>query len=150
MSWPQTIAVPAFAGRKPVIIFIVVDLPAPFGPRKPRTSPRGTENEISSTAAKSPKNLTRCRTSSMGESPVIGMVVDLAVLRCTRRECGGGSQDVKTAAFFGRGEAACATVARLAILRGREGSGNKTAPRPILPRRPRSVARLAPAFEAVT
>ena len=26
--------------RKPVIIFMVVDLPAPLGPRKPSTSPR--------------------------------------------------------------------------------------------------------------
>ena len=33
------IAVPAVGARKPVIIFIVVDLPAPFGPRKPSTSP---------------------------------------------------------------------------------------------------------------
>ena len=40
MSWPQTTAVPAVGARKPVIIFIVVDLPAPLGPRKPSTSPR--------------------------------------------------------------------------------------------------------------
>src|SRR6516164_985719 len=65
MSWPQTIAVPAVGARKPVIIFIVVDLPAPFGPRKPSTSPRGTMKEMSSTALSGPKCLTRCRISSI-------------------------------------------------------------------------------------
>src|SRR4029077_20678413 len=65
MSWPQTIAVPLVGARKPVIIFIVVDLPAPFGPRKPSTSPRGTVKEMSSTALSGPKCLTRCRISSM-------------------------------------------------------------------------------------
>src|SRR6516162_9272208 len=65
MSWPQTIAVPAVGARKPVIIFIVVDLPAPFGPRKPSTSPRATVKEMSSTAFSAPKCLTRCRISSI-------------------------------------------------------------------------------------
>ena len=37
-------------GRKPVIMRMVVDLPAPLGPRKPSTSPRSTENETPSTA----------------------------------------------------------------------------------------------------
>ena len=35
---------------KPVIMRIVVDLPAPFGPRKPSTSPRSTVKEMPSTA----------------------------------------------------------------------------------------------------
>src|SRR6516164_4904119 len=65
MSWPQTMAVPLVGARKPVIIFIVVDLPAPFGPRKPSTSPRGTVKEMSSTAFNGPKCLTRCRISSI-------------------------------------------------------------------------------------
>src|SRR5580700_8706218 len=33
---------------------MVVDLPAPFGPRKPRTSPRSTEKETPSTARLAP------------------------------------------------------------------------------------------------
>src|SRR5215472_1889561 len=65
MSWPQTIAVPPVGARKPVIIFIVVDLPAPLGPRNPSTSPRGTVKEMSSTAFSGPKCLTRCRISSI-------------------------------------------------------------------------------------
>src|SRR5207247_3610292 len=39
----------------PVIMRMVVDFPAPFGPRKPSTSPRSTVNEMSSTARLGPK-----------------------------------------------------------------------------------------------
>ena len=46
---------PWSGSKKPVSIFIVVDLPAPFGPRKPSTSPRETLSEISSTAVIGPK-----------------------------------------------------------------------------------------------
>src|SRR5262249_54945220 len=46
-------------------IFIVVDLPAPLGPRKPRTSPRATEKETPSTAVKGPNLLTSCLISIM-------------------------------------------------------------------------------------
>src|SRR6267378_6858833 len=44
---------------KPVIMRMVVDLPAPFGPRKPSTSPRSTVNEMPSTARCGPKVFTR-------------------------------------------------------------------------------------------
>ena len=36
---PAMRALPASGSRKPVSIFMVVDLPAPLGPRKPSTSP---------------------------------------------------------------------------------------------------------------
>src|SRR6267142_2623294 len=39
----------------PVIMRMVVDFPAPFGPRKPSTSPRSTLNEMPSTARFAPK-----------------------------------------------------------------------------------------------
>src|ERR1041385_746440 len=60
-SWPQTRTVPEVGARKPVIIFMVVDLPAPLGPRKPSTSPRLTENETLSTARIGPNLLVRLR-----------------------------------------------------------------------------------------
>ena len=50
-------AVPAVGIMNPASMRIVVDLPAPFGPRKPSTSPRATPNETSSTAVKLPKRL---------------------------------------------------------------------------------------------
>ena len=34
MSKPPTVTVPAVGGMKPVIMRMVVDLPAPFGPEK--------------------------------------------------------------------------------------------------------------------
>ena len=47
---------------KPVIMRMVVDLPAPFGPRKPSTSPRSTVNETSFTATFGPKAFVRFST----------------------------------------------------------------------------------------
>src|SRR5690348_8811820 len=44
---------------KPVIMRMVVDLPAPFGPRKPSTSPRSTAKLTPSTARFAPKAFTR-------------------------------------------------------------------------------------------
>ena len=41
---------------------IVVVLPAPLAPRKPKISPRGTLNETRSTATKSPKRRVRSLT----------------------------------------------------------------------------------------
>ena len=37
---PNSLAQPSVAGRNPVSIFMVVDLPQPFEPRKPKISPR--------------------------------------------------------------------------------------------------------------
>ena len=53
-SWPATVAVPAVGSASVHSILIVVDLPAPLGPRKPKISPGATSNEIPSTAANSP------------------------------------------------------------------------------------------------
>src|SRR4051812_13386551 len=50
---------PEVGGMKPVTMRMVVDLPAPLGPRKPSTSPRSTVNETSSTARFAPKVFTR-------------------------------------------------------------------------------------------
>ena len=65
MSWPQMAAVPDVGGMKPVIIRIVVDFPAPFGPRKPSTSPFSTAKEMPLTASKLPKRFFRLSTLSM-------------------------------------------------------------------------------------
>src|SRR3954447_10495960 len=50
-------AVPAVGIMNPASIRIVVDLPAPFGPRNPSTSPRRTLKDTLSTAVKLPKHL---------------------------------------------------------------------------------------------
>src|SRR5690348_9532274 len=64
-SWtssPHTETDPALGGMKPVIMRIVVDLPAPFGPRNPSTSPFPTSKETPSTARLVPKDLLRLST----------------------------------------------------------------------------------------
>src|SRR5260370_34655841 len=65
MSWPPTDTLPSVGGMKPVIIRMVVDFPAPFGPRKPSTSPRSTENDTPSTARFGPKVFTKFSTLIM-------------------------------------------------------------------------------------
>ena len=62
MSNPPTVTVPLVGGRKPVSIRMVVDLPAPFGPRKPSTSPRSTAKVIPSTARFVPNILVKFST----------------------------------------------------------------------------------------
>src|SRR5438128_4745226 len=61
---------PAVGVMSPSSIWIVVVLPAPFGPSRPRISPCRMANETPSTAVKSPKCLVRFRTWTMGS--VIG------------------------------------------------------------------------------
>ena len=59
-SWPQIRAVPAVGVMKPVIIRMVVDLPAPLGPRKPSTSPRATlKRHVVDGGEAGPKRLVR-------------------------------------------------------------------------------------------
>src|SRR4051812_37369998 len=53
---------PEVGGMNPVTMRIVVDLPAPFGPRKPRTSPRSTPKERSFTATFAPNAFVRFST----------------------------------------------------------------------------------------
>src|SRR5512147_419917 len=69
---------PALGGMKPVIMRMVVDLPAPFGPRKPSTSPRSTVKEMPSTARLAPKLFTRWSIRIMGlELPKRGTIAQL-------------------------------------------------------------------------
>ena len=49
-SMPSTDSSPPVTGETQAIMRIVVVLPAPFGPRKPNTSPRRTSKSTPSTA----------------------------------------------------------------------------------------------------
>src|SRR6185295_18304407 len=60
---PLTSAVPEVGRSSVVSIRISVDLPAPFGPSRPKISPASTANVIPFTAVKSPNFLTMFRTS---------------------------------------------------------------------------------------
>src|ERR1035438_6751030 len=63
-SNPATIARPEVGLSSPQSMRIVVDLPAPFGPINPKTSPLRTSRLIRSTATKSPNLLTRLATTT--------------------------------------------------------------------------------------
>ena len=54
MSTPLTPMLPASGRRAPLSMEILVDLPAPFGPRKPRISAWPTRTSRSSTTVRVP------------------------------------------------------------------------------------------------
>ncbi len=54
-GWPRIAMLPALGSRSPVSILMVVDLPAPFGPRKPKNWPEATLSVTSATAVSAPK-----------------------------------------------------------------------------------------------
>src|SRR5215471_3929223 len=62
-SRPLTLTRPAVGASRPAIIRIVVDLPAPFGPRNPVTTPGRTTKSSPLTASLSPYRLLRFSTS---------------------------------------------------------------------------------------
>ena len=67
-SSPSIRRVPAVAGDTQPIIRIVLLLPAPFGPRKPKASPRSTSRSMASTAVKLPKRFVSPRAWIRGKS----------------------------------------------------------------------------------
>jgi len=58
-SYPATDALPDVGFRSVVSMRIVVVLPAPFGPSRPKTSPLPTEKLMDWTAPRVPKNFVR-------------------------------------------------------------------------------------------
>ncbi len=52
-------SVPSLTGETAAIIRMVLDLPAPFGPRNPNASPRRTSTSMPRTASKLPNDLRR-------------------------------------------------------------------------------------------
>src|SRR5712691_7075947 len=64
ISLPPTVALPEVGCSRPHSMRMVVDLPAPLGPRNPKISPRVTSRLIWSTATKLPKRFTKSRIST--------------------------------------------------------------------------------------
>ena len=59
MSKPATRPAPLVGAMMPQSMRMVVDLPAPFGPKKPKISPVRTEKEILVHGVNRPKRFTR-------------------------------------------------------------------------------------------
>ena len=68
---------PESGGSKAEMTFNVVDLPAPFGPKKPKISPRFAVKEMSSIAFLGPKDLHTCETARKIELSAIGNYIRL-------------------------------------------------------------------------
>ncbi len=84
-SSPATRSVPEVGIRIPVSILIVVDLPAPFGPMYPTSSPGSTRRSMPSTAVK----LVRCR----WKRPELRYRVKVLV-SCSARMIGSATSDL--------------------------------------------------------
>src|SRR5580704_13173703 len=86
-SKPLTLALPDVGVSNPQSTRIVVDFPAPLGPRKPKISPLDTSRETWSTATKEPKVLTKSVifTAIIG-SPLVGQTIGLCGLSCFARD----------------------------------------------------------------
>src|ERR1700751_2389542 len=65
-SWPATLADPDVGFARVHRILMVVDLPAPFGPRKPKVSPVDTPKSMPRTASISPYLLVSALTEIAG------------------------------------------------------------------------------------
>src|ERR1700710_995573 len=63
MSWPSNSTLPEVETRSPVRQLKKVDLPAPFGPMRPRISPCSSVTLAASTALKLPKAFVTSRAS---------------------------------------------------------------------------------------
>src|SRR5580704_13004792 len=68
-SCPRTHTCPAVRRRKPSRISTVVVLPAPFGPRNAKTSPRRTSRSTPATTSRPAYRLTRPRTLTTTSDP---------------------------------------------------------------------------------
>src|ERR1700721_760115 len=85
-SWPATLAVPEVGSARVHRILIVVDLPAPFGPRKPKVSPAATSKSMPRTASISPYLLV----SALTEIADVTLACPPPLLRRQRRGYGTG------------------------------------------------------------
>src|SRR6202522_1262454 len=84
-SWPATLAEPVVGSARVHRILMVVDLPAPFGPRKPNVSPAATSKSMPRTASISPYFLVSALTEIALTEIAGGIAVTPACLRLRRR-----------------------------------------------------------------
>src|SRR3546814_14667176 len=94
-------ASPAVGRRKPMIIFIVVDLPAPFGPRNPSTSPRATVSDTRSTALMEPNDFVSSRVTIISSIDPC-FLRDLEVRRFAEPACLRGHYGGETLPYVNR------------------------------------------------
>src|SRR5271156_1098483 len=79
-SMPRICMRPEVGASRPVSILIVVDFPAPLGPRKPKNWPGATRKFTSCTATKSPKRRVRCSVEIAGPAIVAAVLMEFQTL----------------------------------------------------------------------
>src|SRR5947209_140342 len=87
-STPATWALPSVGSRMPQSMRMTVDLPEPFGPRKPKIEPLATERLTWSTAVKEPNRLvsfSQAIISSAGMVQLLGRHIGKQHIRCHPR-----------------------------------------------------------------
>ncbi len=99
MGAPNSFAPPLVAGSRPVSIFIVVDLPQPFEPRKPKISPRPMRMLTWSTAVKSPNRRVSPSASIAGTVSSLDGRGRITTSWCCERSAS-GSRAMKAASRF--------------------------------------------------
>ena len=118
---PPTSAVPDVGLSSPHSMRMVVDLPAPLAPRKPKISPCFTENDRSSTATNAPKRRVNPRTSiaaaegadsGVAETSWLMAVVPARVRGALRRGARSASARVRTSSD----SSSCTCAIRTSVL----------------------------------
>src|SRR5271163_1358130 len=79
-SMPRTCMRPDEGASRPVNILMVVDFPAPLGPRNPKNWPAATRRFTSCTAIKSPKRRVRCSVEIAGAAMVADVLMEFQTL----------------------------------------------------------------------
>src|SRR5271169_242151 len=71
---------PELAASRPVSILMVVDFPAPLGPRNPKNWPGATRRFTSWTATRSPKRRVRCSVEIAGAASDADVLMEFQTL----------------------------------------------------------------------
>src|SRR5580700_8377758 len=104
-SWPATLAEPEVGSARVHRILMVVDLPAPFGPRKPNVSPAATSKSMPRTASISPYFLVSALTEiALAEVALAEMAGTDAVTPAVPQLC---RRSRRLPREYGRGSGAC-------------------------------------------
>src|SRR5579884_739598 len=124
-SWPATVATPAVGAESVVSILTTVDLPAPFGPSRPKTEPAGIWRLMPRTASTPPLYVLTSSFASTARFCAAGMATlpghEKLFRRQTRYSSTSESQDISRL----RGEGGPQVGCRRRALTGDAGVGGR-------------------------
>src|ERR1700689_2006085 len=95
-SMPRISIRPELGAKRPVSILMVVDLPAPLGPRKPKNCPGETRRSTPSTATRSPKRRVRPWVEMVGGASMKALNLAQRKIRCSLKHRKIEKQELET------------------------------------------------------